>query len=271
VREPLRAAGAHRAARRQSARGASGDGNTHGFDTLGNDVTQVRLRALLIEDDPAYAHLIRLHLEAAGYQIRRAETGQAGLQALHEFAPDVVLLDVGLPDMDGFEVCRLVREHSNVPIVMLTSRAEERHKVQGLMLGADDYVTKPFSAPELMARLTTILRRANQRREAPAIPTIRSGDLVIDFGLGRVYKANEPVAITATEYRLLLVLSENAGRVLLVDDLLRQVWGPGYEGDSSVLRTTIGRLRQKLGDPPNGGLIKNVRGLGYTLERPPRD
>jgi DNA-binding response OmpR family regulator len=223
-----------------------------------------RTRALVVEDDPAYARLLRLHLEANGYQVLHVERGDAGLEALHDFEPDIVILDVVLPDMDGFEICRRIRQDSSVPIVMLTNRAEERHKVQGLMLGADDYVTKPFSAPELLARLTTILRRARRREQATQRP-VEVGDLTIDVAGSRVYREGQPVPVTATEFKLLAVLADNPGRVLVNDELLRRVWGPGYEGDGALLRTTIGRLRRKLGDV-SGGPIHNVRGIGYTLE-----
>ena len=223
-----------------------------------------RTRALVVEDDPAYARLLRLYLEANGYEVLHVECGDAGLEALNDFEPDVVILDVVLPDMDGFEICRRIRQDSSVPIVMLTNRAEERHKVQGLMLGADDYVTKPFSAPELLARLTTILRRARRRDQATERP-VEVGDLTIDVAGSRVYREGQPVPVTATEFKLLAVLADNPGRVLVNDELLRRVWGPGYEGDGALLRTTIGRLRRKLGDT-SGGPIHNVRGIGYTLE-----
>ena len=224
-----------------------------------------RIRALVIEDDPAYARLLRLHLEASSYQVQHSDRGEAGLGAFEAFDPDVVILDVMLPDMDGFEMLRRIREHSSVPIIMLTSRGEERHKVQALMLGADDYVTKPFSAAELLARLTTILRRARQREQTSQQP-IEVGDLTIDLAASRVYRHGQPLALTATEFKLLAVLGENPGRVLVMDELLRRVWGTGYEGDGTLLRTTIGRLRRKLGDPPTGGLIQNIRGIGYSLE-----
>ena len=223
-----------------------------------------RTRALVIEDDPAYARLLRLHLEAGGFQVHHVDRGVAGLAALHDFEPEVIILDVVLPDMDGFEICRRIREDSSVPIVMLTTRAEERHKVQGLMLGADDYVTKPFSAPELLARLTTILRRARRREQVRDRP-VAVGDLSIDVAGNRVYRDGRPVSVTATEFKLLAVLADNPGRVLINDELLRRVWGPGYEGDGALLRTTIGRLRRKLGDS-SGGPIHNIRGIGYTLE-----
>jgi DNA-binding response OmpR family regulator len=231
-------------------------------------VNSERTRVLVVEDDPAYAHLIRLHLEANAYHVLRVMTGAAALEALPTFDPGAVILDVVLPDLDGFEILSRIREQSSVPIIMLTSRGEERHKVQGLMLGADDYVTKPFSAPELMARLTTILRRARRREDSRAVAPITAGTVVMDFAAGRVYRDGQPLAITATEYKLLTVLVENAGRVLVADDLLRRVWGLGYEGNTSLLRTTVGRLRDKLGDPTAAGMIQNVRGIGYMFDRP---
>jgi DNA-binding response OmpR family regulator len=232
-------------------------------------VAETRTRALVIEDDPAYARLLLLHLRSANYEVQHVERGQDGLAAFDDFQPDIIILDVVLPDMNGFEVCRSIREVSSVPIVMLTNRAEERHKVQGLMLGADDYVTKPFSVPELLARLTTILRRARRREPAPQ-PPISVGDVTIDLEARRVYRKGEVVPLTATEFKLLVVLGENAGRVLVNDELLRRVWGPGSDGDGTLLRTTIGRLRRKLGgsDGTADSIVQNVRGIGYTLAAP---
>src|SRR5919199_811379 len=227
------------------------------------------MRALVIEDDPIYSRLVRMTLESSGYAVSVANSGQAGLDTVRQAAPEVIILDVGLPDMDGYEVCRQVRFESDVPIIMLTSRSEERHKVQGLMEGADDYVTKPFGAAELLARLTSVLRRSRLRQAASGPGTIVAGDLTIDIGAHRVTRGGEPVPLSATEFKLLGVLVRNAGRVLVADELLRLAWGPGYEGDATLLRTTIRRLRHKLGEPPDGGLIQNVRGIGYILE-PPR-
>jgi two-component system, OmpR family, KDP operon response regulator KdpE len=229
----------------------------------------VSTRALVIEDDPIYARLLRLTLEGSGYNVTIASSGQAGLDALEELAPEVIILDVGLPDMDGYQVCRQVRSESDVPIIMLTSRSEERHKVQGLMEGADDYVTKPFGAAELLARLASVLRRSRLREEAASPGRLVAGELTIDIGAHRVLRDGEPVPLTATEFKLLGVLVRNVGRVLVSDELLRLAWGPGYEGDATLLRTTIRRLRQKLGEPSEGGLIQNVRGIGYVFE-PPR-
>ena len=229
-------------------------------------MSEVRTRVLVVEDDPAYARLLLLHLQAAAYEVQHVDRGQAALEALESFAPDLIVLDVVLPDMDGFEICRAVREVSSVPIVMLTNRGEERHKVQGLMLGADDYVTKPFSVAELLARLVTILRRARRREPAAARP-VKLGEVTIDLASHRVYRLDEVIALTATELKLLTALAENVGRVLVNDELLRRVWGPEFEGDGTLLRTTIGRLRRKLGDRTDAGsgLIKNVRGIGYML------
>ena len=222
-------------------------------------------RALVIEDDPIYSRLVSMTLESSGYAVVVAKSGRAGLDTMHEARPEVIILDVGLPDMDGYEVCRQVRVDSDVPIIMLTSRSEERHKVQGLMEGADDYVTKPFGAAELLARLTSVLRRSRLRQETSGSARMVAGDLTIDMGAHRVLRGGEPVQLTATEYKLLGVLVRNAGRVLVADELLRLAWGPGYEGDATLLRTTIRRLRQKLGEPPDGGVIQNVRGIGYVL------
>ena len=222
-----------------------------------------RTQVLVIEDDPTFARLLRMNLEASGYRVVRAGDGQSGLVAVHELMPDLVILDVMLPDLDGYEVCRRIRQESDLPIIMLTAKAEERHKVQGLLLGADDYVTKPFSAPELLARVATVLRRARRREESSA-PLV-AGDLLIDPAAHRVFRSGQPVPLTATESKLLRVLAAHPGRVVLQDELLRRVWGAGYEGEGDLLRTTVRRLRRKLGDPATGGIIQNVRGIGYAL------
>jgi DNA-binding response OmpR family regulator len=226
-------------------------------------MTAPRARVLLIEDDSTLARLLRMNLEASGYRVARADDGRGGLAAIDEFAPDLVLLDLMLPDTDGYEVCRRIRQESDLPVIMLTAKGEERHKVHGLLLGADDYVTKPFSAPELLARIATVLRRARRREEGAA--PLTAGDLVIDFTVHRVFRSGRPVPLTATESRLLRVLAANPGRVVLQEELLRRVWGAGCEGDSDLLRTTVRRLRRKLGNSATGEVIQNVRGIGYAL------
>jgi DNA-binding response OmpR family regulator len=229
----------------------------------------VRTRVLVIEDDPAYAQLLRLNLEASGFRVMRVGDGRAGLAALEEFDPNLLILDVMLPDMDGYEVCRRVRESSHVPIIMLTAKAEERHKVQGLLLGADDYMTKPFSAAELLARITSVLRRARRREEPEASPRLTFGDLVIDFAAHRVTYGGQVVPLTATEFKLLATLAGSPGRVILHDELLHRIWGTECVGDVALLRTTMGRLRRRLGEAGTDGFIRNVRGVGYMFSQSP--
>jgi DNA-binding response OmpR family regulator len=230
-------------------------------------VSASRERVLVIEDDPAYARVVRLNLEASGYRVAHASSGSAGLALLAEFRPDLVILDAMLPDMDGLEVCRRVRQESELPIIMLTARASEQHKVQGLLTGADDYVTKPFSAAELLARIVSVLRRTRLRETPHGQSTLVVGDLVVDVHARQVTWFNRPVELTATEFKLLSTLASHPGRVMLQDELLVAVWGPGYQGDPELLRTTVRRLRQKL---PHGAAdhVQNVRAVGYVL-RPP--
>jgi two-component system, OmpR family, KDP operon response regulator KdpE len=227
-----------------------------------------RERVLVIEDDPAYARVVRLTLEASGYRVAHASSGQAGLTLVTEFRPNLLILDVMLPDMDGLEVCRRVREQSELPIIMLTARGSEQHKVQGLLTGADDYVTKPFSAAELLARIVSVLRRARLREAPQGQSKLTVGDLVIDLDARHVTWFDRPVELTATEFKLLSTLASHPGRVMLQDELLVAVWGPGYQGDPELLRTTVRRLRRKL---PHGAAnhVQNVRAVGYVL-RPPQ-
>ena len=229
-------------------------------------IAAARTRALVVEDDPAYARLIRLHLEANAYHVQHVERGSDALSGLDAFAPDVIILDVVLPDMDGFEICRRIREVSSVPVLMLTNRAEERHKVQGLMLGADDYVTKPFSAPELLARLTTIMRRA-QRREQRVTPPVQVGDVTIDVAGHSVKRDGQPVGVTFSEFELLNALMTDPGRLFSREELLRAIWGDSAYRDPRAIDVHIRHLREKLEDQPERPqLILTVRGAGYRLQ-----
>jgi DNA-binding response OmpR family regulator len=224
------------------------------------------LRVLVIEDDPAYARVLRLNLEASGYRVAHARTGSDGLAQVDQFNPGMIILDLMLPDMDGYQICREIREQSDVPIIMLTARREEQHVIQGLLTGADDYMTKPFSVDELLARMRSVLRRVRARDEPRGPSTLNIGDLLIDFASHRVVLAHQEVGLTATEFKLLAALARSAGRVLLQDELLRAVWGSGYEGDASLLRTTVRRLRRKLGDDEER-YIRNVRAVGYVFAK----
>jgi DNA-binding response OmpR family regulator len=223
---------------------------------------------LVIEDDPAYARLLRLNLEASRYQVAHARTGLDGLAQLAHLGPGLVMLDLTLPDIDGYQVCQQIREQSDVPIIIVTARRQEQNLIQGLLSGADDYITKPFSVDELLARVSTVLRRA-RAREKPGRPAVlRVGDLLIDLVGHRVTRMDQEVMLTALEFKLLTTLASNAGRVVVQDELLRSVWGAGREGDVAVLRTTVRQLRNKLGDCEEQ-CIRNMRAVGYVFVKPP--
>ena len=223
---------------------------------------------LVVDDEARYVRLVRFNLEAAGYRVVCAATGQEALAALAHRAPDLVVLDIMLPDIDGFEVCQRIREVSTVPIIMLTAKGADEDKVKGLRLGADDYVTKPFSAQELMARVDAVLRRMRLADVPEKQTSYTRGELRVDFLARRVTLREREVRLSPTEYRLLQCLAVNAGRVVTQDDLLEKVWGPGYRGEHELLRVSIWRLRQKLGEDVNKpGYIVTVPGVGYLMDK----
>jgi DNA-binding response OmpR family regulator len=198
-----------------------------------------------------------------------AGNGQTAVALAASEQPDLVLLDVKLPDMEGYEVCRRIRTFSTVPIIMLTAKADEKDKVEGLDAGADDYVTKPFSAPELLARVRAALRRGalSASHETPSV--FRTDGLEVDMGKQRVVVRGQETALTATEYRLLCEFIRHPGRILVPDYLLESVWGLGYEGENHVLRQVIYRLRAKIErDPKNPQYIKTQPGRGYLFDLP---
>ncbi len=219
--------------------------------------------ALVIDDEIQIRRLLRVTLGSEGYLIREAETGQEGLVEIAHHKPDVVLLDLGLPDMDGVEVLRRLREWSRVPVLVLSVREGVEDKVAALDAGADDYLTKPFHGAELGARLRAILRHSVTGANAP---TYEGGDLRIDFSARIVQLAGREVHLTATEYALLRVLAMNAGKVVTHRQLLREVWGPKSEEQAQYLRVYVNHLRRKLGeraDRPR--LLRNEPGIGYRL------
>jgi two-component system response regulator VicR len=224
-------------------------------------------RILAVDDEPRYLEIIRFNLEAAGYHVACAASGEEALDAVAADEPDLIVLDVMLPGRDGFEVCRVVRESSSCPIIMLTAKGAEEDKVRGLRLGADDYVTKPFSAQELLARVEAVLRRARAPESGERQPAISVGDLSIDRQRKEVTLAGSDVRLSPTEYRLLVCLAVNAGVVLSRDELLTQVWGKAYKGEDEILRVTLWRLRQKLADDPPRYIVTRP-GLGYMLAAP---
>jgi DNA-binding response OmpR family regulator len=215
---------------------------------------------LLVEDDATIREMTQLSLERDGFRVSTAADGPAGLEAFREGNPDLVLLDVMLPGLDGVSVCRVIRESSVVPVVMLTARTDAVDVVLGLEAGADDYVTKPFEPAVLAARLRAVLRRAT--RTEPAQP-LRFGELEID-PLGMVVRRNgDELSLTPTEYRLLLMLAENAGIVLGRERLLEEVWGYVWAGDTRLVDMHVRRLRGKVGHDA----IETVRGAGYKMAR----
>jgi DNA-binding response OmpR family regulator len=223
---------------------------------------------LAVDDEPRYLEIIRFNLERAGYRVDSAASGEEALEASLASEPDLIVLDVMLPGIDGFEVCSRVRERSSCPIIMLTAKGAEEDKVRGLRLGADDYVTKPFSAQELLARVEAVLRRAHATEGSERQPgTISLGDLRIDRQRKSVTLAGRDVRLSPTEFRLLLCLAVNADIVLSRDELLTQVWGDAYKGEDEILRVTLWRLRQKLADDPPRYIVTRP-GLGYMLTAP---
>ncbi len=220
-------------------------------------------KILLVEDDPAVSELLTLSLEGEGYAVRAAHDGTQALAGWELWAPDLIVLDLMLPGIDGIEVCRRVRARDEqVPIVMLTARTDAIDVVTGLESGADDYVTKPFDTQVLLSRIGAVMRRT--RRDPLAAGVLRLGDVEVDVGARRVTRAGEPVSLTPTEFKLLEQLVRHAGQVLSREDLLRLVWGYDYLGDSRLVDVGIGRLRAKIEtDPSDPTLVLTRRGFGY--------
>jgi DNA-binding response OmpR family regulator len=222
-------------------------------------------RILVVEDEARLVRLIRAVLETQNYHVTVVPTGERALAQVALEMPDLVLLDLLLPGgMDGFEICRRIREFSMVPVVMLTASAREEEKLAGFDAGADDYITKPFSARELLARIQAVLRRTQVKQDSPAV--IEVGELSINLASQRVAVAGEPVHLTTTEYRLLLALARQPDRVMTHTALLTDVWGIEYRDEVDYLRTYIRYLRQKLEpDPSNPRYLITRPGVGYSL------
>ena len=226
-------------------------------------------RILLVEDDPSIREVVAMGLRAAGFEVATAAEGEAGLAAWRAGRPDLVLLDVMLPRLDGLEVCRAIRREATTPVVMLTARADTIDVVVGLESGADDYVRKPFEMPELVARVRAALRRRRTEPGPDETSQLRLGPLRIDTAGRTVERDDIPVALTRTEFDLLVELARHAGQVLSRDTLLDRIWGYDYLGDSRLVDVAIGRLRTRVErDPANPELVLTVRGAGYKAARP---
>ena len=220
------------------------------------------VRLLLVEDDPRVRQSLSLALEDEGYDVLGVESGEQALAVLRETTPDVVLLDLTLPGMDGIEVCRRVRETGDIPVIMVTARAESADVVAGLQAGADDYVTKPLVAAELAARVQALLRRVQPQSCALTLGSI---ELVPEQGVAR--RDGQELHLTKTEFRLLCELASEPGRLVTREQLLERVWGYAYFGDTRLLDVHVRRLRTKVEDDPSTPrLILTVRGLGYRLQ-----
>ena len=223
-------------------------------------------KILIVDDEPRVARLVSEVLSAVGYKVVAAATGKAAIEKVALEQPDLVLLDILLPQgMDGYQVCAQIREFSDVPVIMLTAKARDIDVLRGFDAGADDYLTKPFNAKELVARVKAVLRRT-YRPEAMITSTLACGELEIDFARRSVIVRGEPVALTRTEFELLRRLALNPNRVLSHEELLPEVWGPEYRNDLDYLRAYVRYLRRKIeSDPSNPQMIVNSPGVGYML------
>ena len=223
-------------------------------------------RVLVVDDEPRLIHFIRLNLEHDGFEVIEATSGSQALTGMRDRLPDLILLDVMMPDLDGFETLQLIREISTVPVIMLTAKGEEEDRVRGLELGADDYIAKPFSPREMVSRVKAVLRRT-ESPSAPVHERIQVDDrLTIDFDRREIFVDGKLVQLRPTEFKLLYHLVKNAGWVVPHDQLLAKVWGYEYREETHYLRLYINYLRQKLElDPSNPRYILTERGVGYRF------
>jgi two-component system KDP operon response regulator KdpE len=229
-------------------------------------MTNAKTCALLVEDDPNIVDLIRSNLSVRGFDTVVSPDGAKALQLLETEDPDLVLLDLMLPEVDGFDLCRQIRERSPVAIIVVSARGGERDKVTALHMGADDYMTKPFSIEELLARITATLRRTRPAAgHEQAVSTIELGAITIDLASQQVRRDGQPVHLTPTEFALLRELAVNRGKLLSHAHLLRRVWGHGYETETEYLRVYVRRLRAKLEDEGSAPLIITQPRAGYRL------
>jgi DNA-binding response OmpR family regulator len=222
---------------------------------------------LVVDDDHKILRLLRIELNAQGFQVIMAERGKDALDLIERQRPDLIVLDIIMPGMDGHEVLRRVREKSGVPVILLTAKGTDSDKIAGLELGADDYLSKPFNPEELTARVRAVLRRSQVRESPTNGNQLTCGNIVIDLARRTVYVSGKSVVLSRTEWQLLQQLCANAGRVMLHEDLLTRTWGPEYRDDVQYLRVWISRLRQKLEENPSEPqYIRTVQGIGYILE-----
>jgi two-component system KDP operon response regulator KdpE len=230
------------------------------------DYPLMKERILIVDDELSILKFVRSNLEDRGYKVISATNGEEALHLIERDLPDLIILDIMMPQTDGLEVCRRLREWSQIPIIMLSARGGEKDKVKCLDLGADDYIVKPFGTSELIARIGAVLRRTRAADVSPAATAVTSGDLVINFARRQVVSAGMEMKLTPTEYALLQELALNAGKVLTHKHLLRKIWGPEYREEREYLHVFVRRLRSKLEpDPNNPRYILTVSGVGYRF------
>ncbi len=223
-------------------------------------------KILVVDDEKLYRHLLQINLETEGYEVITASNGEEGVDMVSKKHPDLVILDVMMPKLDGFSALERIRQFSEVPVIMLTGKNEELDRVKGLNSGADDYVAKPFSATELIARVRSVLRRSLSTEKSKATRFFNHGDLKIDLARAEVWRDETPIFLSATEYKLLIQFAHNVGKVLSSEELLSAIWGPQYSQDKEILWVSIARLRQKIEqDSHNPSHIVTRSGLGYLM------
>ena len=223
-------------------------------------------KILVVDDEKLYRHLLEINLGTEGYEVITATNGEECLDLVSKKHPDLVILDVMMPKLDGFSTLERIRQFSEVPVIMLTGKNEERDRVKGLDAGADDYVAKPFSATELIARVRSVLRRSQSTETSKAIRFFEHGDLKIDLARAEIWREESPIYLSATEYKLLIQFAHNVGKVLAAEELLSAIWGPQYRQDKEILWVSIARLRQKIEkDPSNPIYLLTERGVGYRF------
>ncbi len=226
-----------------------------------------KAQILIIDDEPNILNVVTAYLQAEGYTVHTASDGPTGLKAAQTLRPDLIVLDVMLPGLDGIELLTRLRRESDVYVIMLTAKSEETDKIVGLSVGADDYLTKPFSPRELVARVKAALRRYGTPADTPDKQILTFNQLRIDVDARRVWKNNKPVDLTTIEFDLLHALAEHPGRVLSREQLLERVWGYDFYGEDRVVDVHLGHIRKKIeSDPANPQLIVTVRGVGYRFE-----
>ena len=232
----------------------------------------MREKILVVDDDVEFLELAQMWLENAGYEVLTAEDGVSGLRRLYSGRPNLVLLDANMPRLDGWEVCRRIRDMSDIPVIMVTVNGQKDDLLRGFGLGADDYITKPVDFPELVARVRAVLRRFDSAAQDEGPSTFRQGDLEVDWRSHQVYVRGEPVKLSPTEFKLLACLIKNRGWIVTHEQLLQKAWGPNYVGDKSFVKLYIRYLRQKLEeDPHNPQLILTERGVGYRFAVPGKE